>query len=114
MDRLRSLENLVKELRGELEQAYAGPSSVGGSSFGVNSSGSSTQGRDAEQPRDSSTATNSSSVQKQFGRMVLLDASRSRYVSSGFWSRVNDEVSRLVVVVTPSSGLDGSLTFGAA
>src|SRR5215469_5346550 len=81
MDRLRSLENLVKELRGELEQAYAGPSSVGGGSFGVNSSGSSTQGRDAEQRRDSSTATNSSSVQKQFGRMVLQGVSRSRYVS---------------------------------
>ena len=29
---------------------------------------------------------------EQFGRLVLDDASQSRYVSSGFWSRVNDEV----------------------
>ena len=102
MDRLRNLENLVKELSDQLEQAHAAASSAGGGSSGVNCPGSSTQDRDAEHQRDTSPATNTSSVQKQFGRLVLQDASRSRYVSSGFWSRVNDEVSR-PVVVTPSS-----------
>jgi hypothetical protein len=102
MDRLRNLENLVKELSGQLEQAHAAASSAGGGSSGVNCPGNSTQDRDAEHQRDTSPATNTNSVQKQFGRLVLQDASRSRYVSSGFWSRVNDEVSR-PVVVTPSS-----------
>ena len=44
MDRLQNLENLVKELRGQLEQAHAAPNSAGGGSSGVNSLGSSTQG----------------------------------------------------------------------
>ena len=102
MDRLRNLENLVKELSGQLEQAHAAASSAGNSSSGLKSPGSSTQDRDAEHQRETSSTTNTSSVQKQFGRLVLQDASRSRYVSSGFWSWVNDEVSR-PVVVTPSS-----------
>lgn len=102
MERLRNLEYLVKELSGQLEQAHAEASSAGGGSSGANSPGSSTQDRDAEHQRYTSSATNTSSVQKQFGRLVFQDASRSRYVSSGFWSRVNDEVCR-PVVVTPSS-----------
>lgn len=31
-------------------------------------------------------------VNKQLGRLVLNDKGTSRYVSSGFWSRINDEV----------------------
>jgi Fungal Zn(2)-Cys(6) binuclear cluster domain len=48
MDRLRNLESLVKELRGQLEQAHAIASSVGGGSSGVNSPGRSTEAHDAE------------------------------------------------------------------
>ncbi|KAF6230807.1 hypothetical protein HO173_010923 [Letharia columbiana] len=95
MDRLRNLEYLVKELSGQLEQAHAAASSGGGGSSGANSPRSSTQDRDAEHQRDAPSATNTSSVQKQFGRLVHQDASRSRYVSSGFWSRVNDELDGL-------------------
>ena len=113
MDRLRSLECLIKELSGQLEQAHAEARSVGGGSTGANSPGSSSQHRDAEHQKNKLSTTNTSSVQKQFGRLVLQDASRSRYVSSGFWSRVSDEVCRLVVV-TPSSSLNSSLTFAAA
>ena len=102
MDRVRNLECLVKQLRGQLEQAQAAASSTGGGSSEVSSPGSSAQDRDAELQGHTSPATNASSVQKQFGRLVVQDASRSRYVSSGFWSRVNDEVGR-PVVVTPSS-----------
>ena len=94
MDRLRNLENLVKELSGQLEQAHAAASSAVSGSSGVNSPASSTQDRDAEHQRDTSSATSTSSVQKQFGRLVLQNASHSRYVSSGFWSWVNDEVGR--------------------
>ena len=92
MDRVRNLEHLVKQLRGQLEQAQAAASSAGGGSSEVSSPGSSAQDRDAELQGHISPATNISSVQKQFGRLVVQDASRSRYISSGFWSRVNDEV----------------------
>lgn len=102
MDRLRNLEELVKELSGQLEQAHAVASSAGGDSSRYCSCRRSTQDRDPEHQSDTSPATNTSSVKNQFGRLVLQDTSRSRYVSSGFWSRVNDEVSRLTAV-TPSS-----------
>ncbi|TAQ88114.1 hypothetical protein B7494_g3582 [Chlorociboria aeruginascens] len=72
MDRLQNLEALVKEL-------------------------SSRQNRDVEQQTttDVSPAANTSSVQNQFGRLVLQDTNHSRYVSSGFWSLVNDEIDGL-------------------
>lgn len=95
--RLQNLESLVKELSGQLEHANAAASSTAGSSSSVNSPGSSTHERDADHQIDtlSTTGTN---VQKQFGRLVLQDAKQSRYVSSGFWSRVNDEVCVLVLL----------------
>ncbi|TLS28043.1 hypothetical protein PpBr36_01398 [Pyricularia pennisetigena] len=34
-------------------------------------------------------------VAKKFGRLVLHDKGKSRYVSSGFWSRINDEINEL-------------------
>jgi Fungal Zn(2)-Cys(6) binuclear cluster domain len=102
MDRLHNLENLVKELRGQLERAHAAASTADVGSSGVNSAGSSTQNRDMEHQRDPSPATDARILSKQFGRLVLQDASRSRYVSSGFWSRVEDEVSR-PALVPPSS-----------
>lgn len=98
MDRLRKLESLVKDLSGQLEQAHAAASSAGGSSSEVSSPGSSAQDRDAKHQRYTSPDTDNSSVQKQFGRLVIQNASHSRYVSSGFWSRVNDEVGWPVVV----------------
>ena len=102
MDRLHNLEHLVKELSGQLEQAYATAGSASGGSPGANSPGSSIQDRDGEHQSDMSSVTNTSSVQKQFGRLVPQGAKRSRYVSSGFWSRVNDEV-RWPIVIMPSS-----------
>lgn len=98
MDRLQNLEYLVKDLSGQLKQAHEAASSGGGGSSGSNSPRSSIQDRDAEHQRDTPSATNTSNVQKQFGKLVYQDASRSRYVSSGFWSRVNDEVCRPIVV----------------
>jgi len=92
MERLRNLEDLVKTLSGQLEQAQAQAQTNTGSSTG-NSPSSSTHDPDAEHQRATTSATtNTSKIQSQFGRLVLNDASRSRYVSSGFWSRVNDEV----------------------
>lgn len=102
MERLRNLESLVQELSGQLEQANAATSSNAGGSSSANSPGSFTHGRDTDHQVDTSSATTATVAQKQFGRMVLQDASRSRYVSSGFWSRVYDEVCRLRVVTLSS------------
>ncbi|KAI1074389.1 fungal-specific transcription factor domain-containing protein [Whalleya microplaca] len=95
MDRLRSLEGLVKELSSQLEQAHAATSASGDGSSSANSPESSNHNRDMDQHVESSSATNTSHVQRQFGRLVLGEASRSRYISSGFWSRVNDELNGL-------------------
>ncbi|KAI9927477.1 hypothetical protein ASPWEDRAFT_118467 [Aspergillus wentii DTO 134E9] len=84
MERVRDLENLVKELNGQLEQANRGGHSARSS---LTSPGSSTHQEGA-----SSSARHG---QNQFGRLVPEDPSRSRYVSSGFWSRVNDELDGL-------------------
>jgi hypothetical protein len=92
MDRLHHLEDLVKELSGQLEQANAAARSTKSSSPVIKSPGSSTNDRDAEQQGDSPSNSSTSGVQKQFGRLVIQDGSRSHYVSNGFWSRVNDEV----------------------
>ncbi|KAI1455343.1 fungal-specific transcription factor domain-containing protein [Annulohypoxylon moriforme] len=89
MDRLRSLEGLVKELSGQLEQAHANARG----SPSANSPENSGHGRGvSHHVEPSSSIENMSNVQSSFGRLVLGDAGQSRYVSSGFWSRVNDEL----------------------
>jgi hypothetical protein len=86
MERLHNLESLVKELSSQLEQAKSAANSAAGGSSGVGSPESSTNDR----PPNSSAGDES--VQNRFGRLVLQDKNQSRYVSSGFWSRVSDEV----------------------
>ncbi|PLB46398.1 hypothetical protein P170DRAFT_448304 [Aspergillus steynii IBT 23096] len=92
MERVRTLENLVKQLRGQLAEANAAVvrSATGGSA--VNSSGGSMHDH-----QDLSHQKLEGDVHDQFGRLVLQDPDRSRYVSSGFWSRVNDEIDGLKI-----------------
>ncbi|KAI3321590.1 hypothetical protein HD806DRAFT_524048 [Xylariaceae sp. AK1471] len=92
MERLRNLESLVKDLSGQLEQAHAAANSSTG-----NSPGSSPNDRDTDHQKAASSTMSTGNIQSQFGRLVLNDASRSRYVSSGFWSRVNDEIDEIKV-----------------
>jgi hypothetical protein len=87
MERLHNLESLVQELRVQLEQAKLATNSAAEGSSGVGSPENSAHDR---QSNVSSIST--ANVQNKFGRMVLQGSNRSRYVSSGFWSRVNDEV----------------------
>ncbi|OTA54039.1 hypothetical protein K449DRAFT_339245 [Hypoxylon sp. EC38] len=89
MDRLRSLEGLVKELSSQLEQANA--ASARGSPA-ANSPENLNRDQEGDHKVESSQVANVSSINSQFGRLVLGDAGQSRYVSSGFWSRVNDEL----------------------
>ncbi|KAH6951846.1 fungal-specific transcription factor domain-containing protein [Fusarium avenaceum] len=88
MDRLRTLESLVKELSGQLEIANAA-ASRGGSSDAASPPDAN---RDAASPSSTSTT---SDVQKHFGRMVLKDTNQGRYIASGFWSRISDELDGL-------------------
>lgn len=88
MDRLHHLERLVKDLTGQLEQAHAAAKSPAASS---NSPGSSNNDHEFAY-HDNSQLRHTAGIQKQFGRLVVQDSSKSRYVESGFWSWVNDEV----------------------
>ena len=92
MGRLHALEKLVKELNGQLEQARAAANTTNSTPSASRSPESSSQDRDGGIQYDETPVLNASNVQKQFGRLVLNDSNRSRYISSGFWSRVIDEV----------------------
>ncbi|OAP61543.1 hypothetical protein AYL99_03746 [Fonsecaea erecta] len=97
MERLRNLELLVKDLSGQLEQTRAATtSSAGGNSSRVNSpDDSSIKNRDREHERTLSPATDISKLRQHFGRLVLQNAGRSHYVSSAFWTRVDEELDGL-------------------
>lgn len=111
IERLHNLENLVKELRGQLEQANAAVANadVGADADGLSGFDSSNRpcpnlGQDTDHHKTPlSAAVSTSEVQKSFGRLVLQDVNRSRYISSGFWARMNDEVGRLAVFYYTSS-----------
>jgi hypothetical protein len=105
VERIRHLENLVKELRGQLEQTHEAAHSSNATLSGVNLSGSFPQHLGAEHDTETPLAAKTNSVQKQFGRLVLQNASHSRYISSGFWSEVSDEVSPPLAVIHPSCGM---------
>lgn len=81
MERLQTLESLVKDLTAQLEQAQDAANS-----------GPSKTHRDPEPGKGVSPPESEANVQKQFGRLVLQDSNRTRYISSGFWSRVGYEV----------------------
>ncbi|KIV81118.1 hypothetical protein PV11_08565 [Exophiala sideris] len=95
MERLRSLEDLVKELRGQLEQANAAASSTGSGPSAANSPDYPTQNPNTKHQEGASAIPATSSLHNRFGRLVLQDASRAHYISSSFWSRVDDELNVL-------------------
>ncbi|KAI1323304.1 hypothetical protein F5Y16DRAFT_403606 [Xylariaceae sp. FL0255] len=99
MDRLKTLESLVKDLSGQLEQAHAAANSSTGAS-----PSSSTHDADVGSP---SSAPGTTGIQDQMGRLVVKDASRSRYVSTGFWSRVNDVLDEIRTETRNLAGGDG-------
>jgi len=119
MKRLRKLEGIVEELSGQIEiETVRQPSSTGNSPEGMegdtlgraHNSGSSVAGSHRSQetaaPTSGPTATTpvrsstfglgplkrSSDVHRQFGRLVLNEKGVTRYVSSVFWTSINDEV----------------------
>ena len=113
LERLHNVENMVKELSSQLEQARGVTSSARGDLTTGNSPGSSTQNHDAGLQKQMSPERYTVGVDQQVGRLVVQDASRVRYVSSSFWSRIDDEVGQLVVDM-PSFRLSDLLTFATA
>lgn len=111
MKRLRKLEGIVEELSGqiELETARQGNGSLGGqspeathdspNSGEARSTGrgslSSTPGAQTLDYTHDSPSSSTTDINKKFGRLVLHDKGKSRYVSSGFWSRINDDINEL-------------------
>jgi hypothetical protein len=120
MKRLRKLEGIVEELSGQIElETIRHPSSAGQDSpesghmdvaVGHSPAGS---GRENSSPSTSAAARGSPSqaaagiaskasqgppsrsptdMSRKFGRLVLSEKGTSRYVSSGFWSKITDEV----------------------
>ncbi|KAH7156723.1 fungal-specific transcription factor domain-containing protein [Dactylonectria macrodidyma] len=83
MERLRNLENLVKELSGQLEQANAAVESA--------------HEREANRQMSTASSPDAAAMQQHFGRLVLQDTSQSHYIGSGFWSRVSDELDGLKI-----------------
>ncbi|KAL7927243.1 fungal-specific transcription factor domain-containing protein [Trichoderma austrokoningii] len=106
--RLKKLEGIVEELSGQIEVEAAGRASSTGNS--PSNEGSPT----AQRPKSSSLGAFASGLvdfgdnhatgevsesrkmresRKQLGRLVLSDSKgTARYISSGFWSKLNDEL----------------------
>ncbi|KEF61979.1 uncharacterized protein A1O9_03551 [Exophiala aquamarina CBS 119918] len=110
--KLQSLEALVKELSAQLGQAQAAFSSARAASSRPNSPGRPQKGTDVDHGVDSSQAASADDGHLQFGRLVLRDSNRSHYVSSGFWSRVNDELNELKMSFSELAGGDSDSSDG--
>ncbi|KAK8112586.1 hypothetical protein PG984_013112 [Apiospora sp. TS-2023a] len=80
-ERLQKLESLVKDLSSQLEQAQA--------AVPANSGSPSANSKDSPSSHSGPIAT------RQSGKLVGQDANRSRYISSDFWSKINDELTAL-------------------
>lgn len=125
MKRLRKLEGIVEELSGQIEVETARNHSSNGNSpealanpseqntpasgpRGERSDSVNTHGQESPSASGDSRPFlynfNSSSgnlsqrtetVNKKFGRLVINDHGKTRYVSSAFWSKITDEVSAI-------------------
>ncbi|KAI1863130.1 hypothetical protein JX265_001443 [Neoarthrinium moseri] len=115
--RLRKLEGIVEELSGQIEVEARHPASIGGSPDDttddidrrrqVSASSSSYNlpaGLPALPPAPGRLMKTSSwgplqsptlGVNKDFGRLVLNDKGKTRYVSNAFWSKMNDELAQI-------------------
>ncbi|KAI1384350.1 fungal-specific transcription factor domain-containing protein [Hypoxylon trugodes] len=120
MKRLRKLESIVEDLSGQIEiETARHPSLSGGGSpetaidnaqererrrqsgmvYSENLPGGyppaeySRLGR--SQIGDPPLTSPSGEVGKSFGRLVLNEKGKSRYISSAFWSKINDEINKL-------------------
>ncbi|KAI0879823.1 fungal-specific transcription factor domain-containing protein [Annulohypoxylon maeteangense] len=122
MKRLRKLESIVEDLSGQIEVETARHPSSGGSPEAAMDSTPQERERRRQSgfiysenlpggypPADYSklgrsqtgdsggpgTKSPAGEVNKSFGRLVLNEKGKTRYVSSAFWSKINDEINQL-------------------
>ncbi|KAK8111930.1 Bikaverin cluster transcription factor bik5 [Apiospora kogelbergensis] len=108
MKRLRKLEGIVEELSGQIEVDPRQPTSAGNSPedsshpIGDERRSENTEASPSTAPITRQNTLNSpmqspggSHVHRDFGRLLLNDDGKRRYVSNAFWSRMSDELSAL-------------------
>lgn len=125
MRRLKKLEGIVEELSGQIEiekQSVGGSGTESPEAHAAASFSPDTQGRSnlghiiyggigdsiADRPRGTRRSVasppnierpairqGSDVVQQDFGRLLLNEKGKARYVSSAFWSKMNDELDKL-------------------
>ena len=86
MDRLSHLERLIGNLNDRLQSFSPGSTSAG---FGSVGHSTDSADRQSAEPQN----TGGDDVRKRLGHLVLQEDNQTRYVSSGFWSKVNEEAS---------------------
>ncbi|KAK5992582.1 Bikaverin cluster transcription factor bik5-like protein [Cladobotryum mycophilum] len=87
--RLKKLEGIFPSAAGSPEVAANGASPTSQRILGLTGASP----KENSSPSEGSEAARRKDVQKAFGRLVLDDnKGTSRYVSSGFWSKLNDEL----------------------
>lgn len=92
LSRLNSLEGLIKELSGQIELVSHSKAPSEASPGGGGAASSSSPAGEAS-PESADGGGGVARSQKQFGRLVVDETRQSRYVGTGFWTRINDEVS---------------------
>ncbi|KAL9945810.1 hypothetical protein D7B24_009319 [Verticillium nonalfalfae] len=102
MDRLRTLEKMVKDLGAELEQANAAKSG--------DRHAPSPDGDGLDSQRHGLSAAPAAGVQPGMGRMVGQEKGRSQYVGSSFWTRVSDELDALKADTQGLAGGDSDVS----
>ncbi|KAK3685280.1 fungal-specific transcription factor domain-containing protein [Podospora appendiculata] len=90
-ERVKELESLVNDLRNQLE-VHQSPQASAGT---VTSASNSVTENNTTRDTSAFSESNLEDANQQFGRLIIDGTSQSRYVSSGFWSRVNDELDDL-------------------
>lgn len=113
MKRLRKLEGIVEDLSGQVEiETGRHPTSNDGSPIATADSALDDRrlnidavtrrapqsdpgdaSKDKRRSLDSGVSSPTVGVRRDFGRLVVNDKGRTKYVSNAFWAKVNDEVS---------------------
>lgn len=93
MNRLRDLETIVQDFRGQLDQEHSMAQSSAGDLAQAEEVEHATPDWVSKPGSHGSPTSITGSLHQRPGRLVGQDNNRNRYVTSGFWSVVNDEVS---------------------
>jgi hypothetical protein len=89
------------ESQGAASQQRPSPAASSGSRKESSGAGAQPGSGQGSSPFGGGLVRSPTELNKNFGRLVLSNKGTSRYVSSGFWSKINDEVSLEIVPNSP-------------